>query len=336
MPAPVLVVGCRGQVASALQRLAPERLRRALVAVGRPELDLAQAVSIEGDQPDASEFARQWLELLERHQPALVINAAAYTAVDRAEAELELAMAVNGHAVGAMARGCGQRGIPLVHLSTDYVFAGSGVAPWRPADSTDPLGAYGVSKLLGEQLLHQASEEVCTQALLLRVSWVFGQQGHNFVRTMLRLAAEREELRVVADQVGGPTSAEAIAAALLQLVEPAIANRSPVAGRSEPFPWGIHHVQGQPWVSWHGFAEAIVAQALELGLLERKPQVIPISTAEFPTPAVRPANSRLDCSSAAQELGLALPAWREDLRQCLLSWRSAAAVEASAPSSPTP
>lgn len=314
MPAPVLVVGRRGQVASALQRLGPELWRRPLVVVGRPELDLAQAGPV---------FLQSWAGVLERHQPALVINAAAYTAVDRAEAEPELAMAVNGHAVGAMARGCGQRGIPFVHLSTDYVFAGSGEAPWRPTDPTQPLGAYGASKLLGEQLLRQAREEVGTQALVLRVSWVFGQQGNNFVRTMLRLAAEREELRVVADQVGGPTGAEAIAAALLQLLEPAIANRSPVAGSSEPFPWGIHHLQGQPWVSWHGFAGEIVAEALELGLLERMPSVIAISTAEFPTPAQRPPNSRLDCTSAEQELGLVLPAWREDLRQCLIQWKTA-------------
>jgi dTDP-4-dehydrorhamnose reductase len=142
------------------------------------------------------------------------------------------------------------------------------------------LGVYGASKLLGEQLLHQATQAVGTQVLVLRVSWVFGQQGNNFVRTMLRLAGDREELRVVADQVGGPTSAESIAEVLLQLVEPAIANGSPLAGgRSGMFPWGTHHFQGQSLVSWHGFAEAIVNQALELGLLERKPQVIPISTA---------------------------------------------------------
>ena len=336
MVAPVLLVGRQGQVASALQRMAPELLQRPLVVVGRPELDLAQAGPIEVEQPNASGFAHQWADVLERHQPALVINAAAYTAVDRAETEHALAMAVNGYAVGAMARGCGQRGIPFFHLSTDYVFAGGGDAPWCPADPTEPLGVYGASKLLGEQLLHQATQEVGTQALVLRVSWVFGQQGNNFVRTMLRLAGEREELRVVADQVGGPTSAESIAAALLQRVEPAIANRSLAAGKSGPFPWGIHHLQGQPWVSWHGFAEAIVEQAVELGLLERQPQVIPINTAEFPTPAQRPANSRLDCSSAERELGLGLPIWRVDLRHCLLSWRSAAVVETAAPSSLKP
>ncbi len=336
MVAPVLVVGRAGQVASALQRIAPGLLQRPLVVVGRPELDLAQAGPIEGDQPNASGFLEPWAELLDHHQPALVINAAAYTAVDRSETEVETAMAVNGYAVGSIASGCGERGIPLFHLSTDYVFPGSGESPWMPGDPTEPLGAYGASKLLGEHLIQQACQVCAAKVLVLRVSWVFGQQGHNFVRTMLRLAEEREELRVVADQVGGPTSAEAIARALLPLAEPAMADRHPVRGPGERFPWGIHHLQAQPWVSWHGFAEEIVRQGVELGLLQRAPQVIPISSAEFPTPARRPANSRLDGSSAERELGLLMPAWREDLRQCLLSWRAAAVVEASAPSSPKP
>lgn len=304
----MLVIGRQGQVASALQRLAPALLpQRPLAMAGRPELDLA-----------APGFAEQLAALLRDLQPSLVINAAAYTAVDRAESEAELAMAVNGHAVGAMARACAQLGIPLFHLSTDYVFDGSGEQPWAPGDITAPLGVYGASKLLGEQLQQQAVREQGLKALVLRVSWVFGQQGANFVRTMLRLAGERDELKVVADQVGGPTSAESIARALLQLVEAAIANRHPVR-REEPFPWGMHHLQGQPVTSWHGFAAEIMRQAVELQLLERSPVVTPISTAAFPTPAQRPANSWLDCGSAQLELGLALPAWREDLRTFLLA-----------------
>jgi len=305
--APLLVIGRQGQVASALQRLAPVLLpQRPLVMASRPVLDLAAPV------------AELLAALLRDLQPALVINAAAYTAVDRAESEPELAMAVNGHAVGAMARACAELDIPLFHLSTDYVFDGAGEKPWAPGDPTDPLGVYGASKLLGEQLLQEAVREQGLKALVLRVSWVFGQQGANFVRTMLRLADERDELKVVADQVGGPTSAESIARALLQLAEPAIANRHPVR-REEPYPWGMHHLQGQPVVSWHGFAEEIMHQAVKLQLLERAPVVTPISTAAFPTPAQRPANSRLDCSSAELELGLALPAWHEDLRGFLVA-----------------
>jgi len=307
--APVLVIGRQGQVASALQRLAPESLpQRPLLMAGRPELDLA-----------AADFAEPLAALLRDLQPALVINAAAYTAVDLAESEPELAMAVNGHAVGVMARACAERGIPLFHLSTDYVFDGSGEQPWAPGDSTAPLGVYGASKLLGEQLLQQAVRDQGLKSLVLRVSWVFGQQGANFVRTMLRLAAERDELKVVADQGGGPTSAESIARALLQLVDPAIANRHPVRGEGAPFPWGVHHFQGQPATSWHGFADEIMRQAVELQLLERSPVVTPISTAAFPTPARRPANSHLDCSSAELELGLVLPAWRQDLHEMLIA-----------------
>jgi len=307
--APVLVIGRQGQVASALQRLAPVLLpQRPLAVVSRPELDLV-----------APDFAAQLTALLRDLQPALVINAAAYTAVDRAESEPDLAMAVNGHAVGVIARACAVRGIPLFHLSTDYVFDGAGEKPWAPGDPTAPLGVYGASKLLGEQLLQEAVRVQGLKDLVLRVSWVFGQQGANFVRTMLRLAGERDELKVVADQVGGPTSAESIARALLQLVEAAITNRHPVRGEGAPFPWGMHHFQGQPAASWHDFAAEIMRQAVERQLLERSPVVTPISTAAFPTTAQRPANSRLDCSSTELELGLALPAWREDLRAFLLA-----------------
>ena len=305
LEAPVLVVGRQGQVASALRRLAPVWLpQRSVVMAGRPALDLAEPG-----------FREQLATLLQELQPALVINAAAYTAVDRAESEPELARAVNGRAVGVMAMACAQRGIPLFHLSTDYVFEGGGDQPWSPGDATAPLGVYGASKLLGEQLLQQAVQQQGLSALVLRVSWVFGQQGGNFVRTMLRLAAEREELKVVADQVGGPTSAEAIARALLQLVTPALANSHPLRGGAASFAWGTHHFQGQPAVSWHGFACEIVRQAVAQQLLERAPLVTAIGTAEFPTPARRPANSRLDCSSAQRELGLELPAWREDLQE---------------------
>jgi dTDP-4-dehydrorhamnose reductase len=314
---PVLLIGRSGQVASAVQRLAPALLpQRPLLVVGRPQLDLAAVPTA----PDATAPAagpsleHQFRSLLELHRPALVINAAAYTAVDRAETEAALAMAVNGDAVGVIARLCAERSLPLFHISTDYVFAGDGERPWSPGDPPNPLGVYGASKLAGERQLLAARGE----ALLLRVSWVFGQQGANFVRTMVRLAAERPLLRVVDDQVGGPTSAEAIAGALLRLVEPAIANCSPLTG---PFPWGIQHYAGQPAVSWHGFAQEIIDQALELGLISKAPELLAIPSSDYPLPAPRPLNSRLDCSGFSRAFGLPLPFWREDLRQCLESWR---------------
>jgi len=308
--APIVVLGRSGQVASALQLLAPQWLpQRPLVALGRPELDLASPF-----------FAERFAAVLMQYQPALAINAAAYTAVDRAECEPELAQRVNAEAVGAMARLCGSQGIPLLHLSTDYVFDGSGESPWRPDDRTAPLGVYGASKLDGERQIAAAVLHQGTRALVLRVSWVFGQQGINFVRTILGLAEERNELKVVADQLSGPTSAESIAWALLQLAEKAIANRSPLAGKNMPFPWGTYHFQGQPVVSWYEFAKIIMAEAHMLKIIKQKPQVIPIPSTGFSTLADRPANSRLDCQSTIKQLGLELPQWQDDLTKCLLSW----------------
>lgn len=305
--ASVLVIGRSGQVASALQRLAPALLpQRPLLLAARPELDLAAP---------AADLTAALQLLIAEHQPALVLNAAAYTAVDKAEGEPELARAVNATAVGVLAELCASRQIPLFHLSTDYVFDGSGERPWQETDPTGPLGVYGASKLAGEQALRAASGH----HLLLRVSWVFGQEGANFVRTMLRLGAERPALSVVADQVGGPTSAEAIATTWLQLAEAAISNQSPL-DPAKPFPWGSYHYAGQPAVSWHGFAAEIFSQAVELGLLERAPELTPIPTSAYPTPASRPANSRLDTSGFRAAFDIPLPDWREDLRTCLRAW----------------
>ncbi|MCP9799441.1 dTDP-4-dehydrorhamnose reductase [Synechococcus sp. RedBA-s] len=304
---PLLVIGRSGQVASALRRLAPQLLPdRPLVVVTRPELDLAASTG---------ELSLTLEQLLCQHQPALVLNAAAYTAVDKAEIEPELASAINATAVGVLAHACAERSLPLFHLSTDYVFAGSGERPWWEDDPTGPLGVYGASKLAGEQALQAAGG----QHLLLRVSWVFGLEGANFVRTMLRLGAERPALSVVADQVGGPTSAEAIASTWLSLADAAMSNSSPL-DPAQPFPWGIYHYAGQPAVSWHGFAEAIFSEAVALGLLPHAPQLTAIPSSAYPNPARRPANSRLDTSRFRAAFGLPLPQWREDLRRCLHSW----------------
>jgi dTDP-4-dehydrorhamnose reductase len=308
--APILLIGRNGQVARALQRqVAAGGSARPLVVVGRPELDLATALS----QPQ--ELLAQLSTLLRSHRPVLVINAAAYTAVDKAESEPELAHAINGTAVGLLARTCAANAIPLMHLSTDYVFDGSGSEPWREHDPTGPLGVYGASKLAGEQALRASGGE----HLLLRVSWVFGQEGANFVRTMLRVGRERESLSIVDDQIGGPTSAEAIARTLLALAEPASADRSPLEP-ANPFPWGTYHFAAQPPVSWHGFATEIFRQAVELGLIERSPELKAIPTSDYPLPAARPANSRLACDRFTASFGLPLPDWREELRACLQSW----------------
>lgn len=270
----ILVFGASGQVARELQLLIPDA-----VFLGRAEADLAH--------PQACAAA------IIGARPAVVINAAAYTAVDRAEEEEELATTVNGHSPTAMAQSCAALRVPLVHISTDYVFDGSGTKPFDPAHATAPLGAYGRSKLVGE-LGVQAAGGIHA---ILRTSWVFSAHGSNFVKTMLRLGAEREVLRVVADQIGGPTPARAIAQVCLRMAQ----------GLQEDAAMsGTYHFSGAPTTSWADFARAIMTEA---GLACK---IEDIPTSAYPTSAQRPYNSRLDCSSLSQ-LGLSQPDWQEAL-----------------------
>ncbi|SEI03778.1 dTDP-4-dehydrorhamnose reductase [Paracoccus alkenifer] len=271
----LLIFGRTGQVAMELARLAPgARL------LGRDEADLTH--------PDAC------AALIHEAAPAAVINAAAYTAVDRAESDAETARLVNGEAPGAMAAACAGLGIPFLHVSTDYVFDGSGTTP-RPEDApTGPLGVYGQTKLEGEAAIASAGG----QWAVLRTSWVFSAHGNNFVRTMRRLGAERDRLTIVADQIGGPTPAADIAAALLTMAQ---------AMRADPSLGGTYHFAGAPDISWAGFAREIFARS---GLA---PEVQDIPTSAYPTPARRPLNSRLDCTAIARDFGIARPDWRKGL-----------------------
>ncbi|MCC5988846.1 MAG: dTDP-4-dehydrorhamnose reductase [Pararhodobacter sp.] len=272
----ILVFGRSGQVARELARLAPDAR-----FLGRNDADLAD--------PPACAAA------ISAHAPRAVINAAAYTAVDRAEEQEALAMRVNADAPAAMAAACAALGVPLVHISTDYVLDGAGDAPFAPSHPAAPLNAYGRSKLAGEDAVRAAGGVHA----ILRTSWVFSAHGSNFVRTMLRLGAERESLRVVADQIGGPTPARAIAAACLS-----------IAGHLQDAPerTGTYHFSGAPDTSWAGFARAIMEAA---GLNCR---IEEIATAEYPTPARRPLNSRLDCSGLSA-FGLSRPDWRAGLEE---------------------
>lgn len=270
----VLVFGRTGQVATELQRLAP------VTALGRDQADLADpaacAAAIRGHRPDA------------------VINAAAWTAVDRAEAEEALATTINGTAPGVMAAACADLRIPFVQISTDYVFAGNGEAPWQPGDPTGPLGAYGRSKLAGEVATRAAGGAHA----ILRTSWVVSAHGQNFVKTMLRLGATRDRLRVVADQVGAPTPARDIAAACLSIAEQLAA---------DPGKTGTYHFAGTPDTSWAGFARAIFAAARMAVTVEDIP------SSDYPTPARRPLNSRLDCRATAAAFPILKPDWRKAL-----------------------
>lgn len=229
----------------------------------------------------------------------LVVNAAAYTAVDKAESEPDLAARVNAEGPRNLAAFCAERGIPLIHISTDYVFDGTGSGPYPEDAPVAPLGVYGRTKREGEEAIAGTLPE----HVILRTSWVFGAHGANFVRTMMRLGAERPRLRVVADQTGGPTPAAAIADAIWT-----IAGRLPADGRA----WGVHHFSGAPATTWHGLAVATLAAVEGLG----GPKAVPvdaIATSDYPTPARRPANSALDCGRISRTFGIAQPDWRAGL-----------------------
>ncbi|WP_283177296.1 dTDP-4-dehydrorhamnose reductase [Gemmobacter sp. 24YEA27] len=277
----LLVFGKTGQVATELQRRLPAGVQA--VFLGRDHADLADTASCAAAIADGRTEA--------------VINAAAWTAVDKAESEEALASVVNGDAPTAMADACAKAQIPFLHISTDYVFSGQGDRPFRPEDPVAPLGAYGRSKLKGEEGVRAAGG----QHLILRTSWVFSSHGANFVKTMLRLGRERDLLKVVADQHGGPTPASAIADALLLAVQAMKAGA----------PGGTHHFSGAPDASWADFAREIMTRA---GLSCR---IEGIPTRDYPTPAQRPLNSRLDCSALEAAFGIPRPDWRSGLDEVL-------------------
>jgi len=281
---PILVTGGNGQLASALAAAAGAR---PLVVVGRPRFDF--------DRPDTLP------DLLREVAPSAIINAAAYTAVDRAETDAEAAGRANRDGPAMLAEYCARAGIPLLQISTDYVFDGLKGVPYVETDQTSPTCVYGATKLAGEQAVLAA----CPRAMVLRTSWVYAARGKNFVLTMLRLGAERDSLSVVADQIGCPTAAPDLAAAILGIVDRIGENdwRNEYAG--------VFHAAGAGSVSWHGLAGAIFAAASRHGA--RTPTLNAITTAEYPTAARRPPDSRLDCGKLACVFGLQLPPWRASL-----------------------
>jgi dTDP-4-dehydrorhamnose reductase len=285
----ILLIGNNGQVGWELCRtLAPFSH---LTKVDYPEIDLTDGASI-----------RQWVR---DTRPAVVVNAAAYTAVDKAESETDLAMKINGLAPGILAEETRKLGALLVHYSTDYVFDGAKGQPYLEDDSPNPLGAYGRSKLAGDQ----AVQQVDGLHLIFRLCWVYGARGQNFLLTISRLAREREKLRVVMDQVGCPTWSRLIAEATSQVVRQVLASQTPDLFK------GIYHLCAGGQTSWHGFAKAIVAS---LPPDERKcTEVEAIPTSAYPTPARRPAHSVLCCDKLRRVFGLALPSWEDQLKLVL-------------------
>ncbi|TFH68980.1 dTDP-4-dehydrorhamnose reductase [Gammaproteobacteria bacterium LSUCC0057] len=287
----VLVTGANGQLGrSVCERLSA--VDRAHVALDSRQLDI-------GD--DAAVAAQ-----IKTAQYSAIINCAAYTAVDRAESEPAAAYRVNRDGAGNLAAAAKQAGIPLLHVSTDYVFDGSKQGAYTPQDITRPLGVYGASKLAGEQAIAASG----CRYLIVRTAWVFSEHGNNFVKTMLRLGAERDQLSVVADQFGSPTYAGDLAAVLV-----AAAEKMSESGCAE-LDNQIYHYGGTPSCSWHQLAQSLFAEAVASGLLARAPQLTPISTAEYPTAAARPANSVLDSGAVAEALGLPASNWQSVLAHC--------------------
>jgi dTDP-4-dehydrorhamnose reductase len=279
----LLVLGAAGQIGRELCRLRwPANYR--ITGFDRAEIDITRREAV--------------ADAMRHERPDIVINAAAYTAVDRAESEAEAAFSVNTGGPGHLAAACKTAGIPLIHISTDYVFDGSKEGAYREDDPVNPLGVYGRSKEAGDR----AVREALVEHVILRTAWVYSAHGHNFVRTMLRLASERPILRVVADQIGSPTSAADAARAIAAIV-PHLA-----AGKRH---WGTYHFAGAGAVSWYGFAKAIFEFAAPWR--GPPPQVEAITTAEYPTPARRPANSVLDCRHIAEAFGIRPRPWRDAL-----------------------
>ena len=286
----LVVTGQAGQLA---QSLAERGLRAGveIVRLARPEIDLLD--------PDLVARA------VEDARGHVVINAAAYTAVDKAESEPELALRINGAGARAVAAAAAKIGLPVVQISTDYVFDGALGRPYREEDPTAPVSAYGRSKLAGEQGVAEAN----SRHVIARTAWVYSPFGQNFLKTMLRLGLTRSEISVVADQWGAPTSALDLADGLI-----AMARRIAAEPENESL-YGVFHMTGSDYTTWAGFAAAIFEQAAALG---RPPiKVIPISTAQYPTPAARPANSRLDVGKLARVYGVVLPEWRGAAQNCV-------------------
>lgn len=288
---PILVAGGSGQLAQSLKEVAQGR-RMNLVAIGRPELDICDPASVD--------------QVMTTYQPRIIINAAAYTAVDAAESDQAAAIRVNEIGPTNLARAASKRDIPILHVSTDYVFNGTKGEPYSEADPVEPLGVYGSSKWLGEEAIrHEARRH-----LILRTAWLFSPFGKNFLITMLRLAKSRDEISVVADQFGNPTYTPHLAAAILDICCKILASED-----LEGLHWGTYHLVAQGEASWASLADAALKASAALG--GATAEVRPITTDQYPTPTKRPADSRLNTAAIGEHWDIALPDWRGGVTECV-------------------
>ena len=291
----LLVAGAQGQLARAMIELAPSATDVTAFALGRPALDLTAPASV--------------LKTLADFKPDVIVNAAAYTAVDKAESEPDAAMSLNADGPARLAEAADKMGAILIHVSTDYVFDGTKTTPYVEDDPAAPLGAYGRSKLAGEVAVRAAT----ARHIILRTAWVHSPFGANFVKTMLRLAADRPEVRVVDDQIGSPTYAPHLADAILAISRAAIVDQDGAR-------FGTYHAAGAGAVTWCGMAREVMRVSASLG--GPSANVAAITTAEYPTPARRPANSRLDCTKLATAFGVTLPRWEDGVAECVRRLRA--------------
>jgi dTDP-4-dehydrorhamnose reductase len=282
----VLVTGCNGQVGRSVTSLG-QTLGFIISSCAREALDITSKSSITDN--------------MQKFKPDLVINAAAYTAVDKAESDVELAFMVNKQGVINLAHACEQADIPLFHISTDYVFDGMSNQPYRETDIVSPLSVYGKSKEAGESALRS----ILKKHIVLRTSWVFSEFGANFPKTILRLASEKDKINIVADQFGGPTSSKSIARVLCAIAQ--------IYESKKDLDWGTYHFTQQPHVSWYQFAEEIIRQAHEKNALENIPVISKISTEDFPSVAKRPLDARLECSAINEAFGISASEWYSDV-----------------------
>lgn len=280
-----LITGAKGQVGHCLTTQLTGKAE--ILAVDRDELDITDRNAV--------------FNVVKTFKPDVIINAAAHTAVDRAESEVELSEAINVKGPQYLAEAANEIGAVILHISTDYVFEGTGTGEYKEDDQTNPQGVYGRTKLEGEIAVQQAN----SRSIILRTAWVFGEHGHNFVKTMLRLAKDRDSLGIVGDQFGGPTYAGDIAKALIEMANQILASKENA--------FGVYHFTGKPYVSWYEFAKAIFAEAELQNILEKSPLVNSIATSDYPTPAKRPANSRLDLTKIKQVFNIEPSDWRNAL-----------------------
>ena len=295
----LLITGAAGQLGQAFVSALKQRSDIEFIACNRNDLDITNANNVR--------------QVITQAQPDFVINTAAYTQVDLAESEMDKAYLVNQTGAASLAQVCQQLDIPLLHFSTDCVFDGKKQGAYTENDATQALGVYGASKLAGEK----AVEQFCTKHLIFRVSWLFSEFGHNFVKTMLALGSTREQLRVVSDQIGKPTCAAEVVRVILEILPTLYNEFDSESDKNLDSKWGIYHLAQPDVISWHGFAQAIFSQVVfDREKLSVK-EILPLPTSGYPTPAQRPANSALDSTKLQQTFGIALIDWQQSLAQTL-------------------